>query len=202
MEGKSTLLPGEARERRTGSTILFVVDASGSMGANRRMRAVKGAVLSLLTDAYQKRDRVGMISFRKNDAELLLGVTRSVDLAQKKLRDLPTGGRTPLAAGLYRGYELIKAAMLKDPQTIPFIIVVSDGRANVALNGDDPVDDALRMARKIAAEGIKSLVIDTEKGYPRMGLARKIAEAMKAGYLELDELESAQIVWSVKNFVR
>ncbi|WP_037999129.1 magnesium chelatase subunit D family protein [Thermacetogenium phaeum] len=190
------------RERRTGSTILFVVDASGSMGANRRMRAVKGAVLSLLTDAYQKRDRVGMISFRKNDAELLLGVTRSVDLAQKKLRDLPTGGRTPLAAGLYRGYEVLKVAMLRDPQTIPFIILVTDGRANVALNGGDPVDDALRMARKIAAEGIKSLVIDTEKGYPRMGLARKIAEAMKAGYLELDELESAQIVWSVKNFVR
>jgi magnesium chelatase subunit D len=129
-------------------------------------------------------------------------VTRSVDLAQKKLRDLPTGGRTPLAAGLYRGYEVLKVAMLRDPQTIPFIILVTDGRANVALNGGDPVDDALRMARKIAAEGIKSLVIDTEKGYPRMGLARKIAEAMKAGYLELDELESAQIVWSVKNFVR
>lgn len=190
------------RERRTGSTILFVVDASGSMGANQRMKAVKGAVLSLLTDVYQKRDRVGMLSFRKYDAELLLGVTRSVDLAQKKLKDLPTGGRTPLAAGLYKGYELIKAAMLKDPQTIPFIIVVSDGRANVALNGGDPVDDALYMARKIAAEGIKSLVIDTEKGYPRMGLARKIAEAMQADYRELDELEASQIAYSVKNLVR
>jgi len=192
----------KVRERRTGSTILFIVDASGSMGASQRMKAVKGAVLSLLNDVYQKRDKVGMLAFRKDMAELLLGVTRSVDLAQKKLRDLPTGGKTPLAAGLYMGYELIKVVMLKDTDTIPFIVVVSDGRANVSLNGGDPVDDALHAARKIAAEGIKSLVIDTEKDYIRLGLARKIAEAMKADYQQLDELEAGQIAYSIKSLVR
>ncbi|TEB10409.1 magnesium chelatase subunit D family protein [Pelotomaculum propionicicum] len=192
----------KVRERRTGSTILFIVDASGSMGANQRMKAVKGAVLSLLNDVYQKRDKVGMLAFRKNTAELLLGVTRSVDLAQKKLRDLPTGGKTPLAAGLCLGYELIKAVMLKDPDAIPFIVVVSDGRANVPLTGGDPVDDALRAARKIAAEGIKSLVIDTERDYIKLGLARKIAEAMKADYQKLDELEAGRIACSVKGLVR
>lgn len=192
----------KVRERRTGSTILFIVDASGSMGANRRMKAVKGAVLSLLNDVYQQRDKVGMLAFRKDAAELLLGVTGSVDLAQKKLRDLPTGGKTPLAAGLYMGYELIKVVMLKDSDTIPFIVVVSDGRANVSLRGGDPVKDALHAARKIAAEGIKSLFIDTELEHFKLGLGLKIAEVMKADYQKLDELEASRITCSVKDLVK
>lgn len=196
-----TDLREKIRERKIGSTILFIVDASGSMGANQRMKAVKGAVLSILNDVYQKRDKIGVVAFRKNNAELLLGITRSVDLAEKRLRELPTGGRTPLAAGLCKGYELIKAIILKDPLTIPFIILITDGRANVPLKGGDPIEEAIYFASKISAEGVKSLVIDTEKGYPKMGLGQKIAQSMGADYLKLEELEEGQIAAYVKNFV-
>ena len=98
----------KVRERRTGTSILFVVDSSGSMGVKKRMEAVKGAILSLLKDAYEKRDRVGLVAFRKDCAEELLPITRSIDLAQKKLEKLTTGGKTPLAAGIERAYNIIK----------------------------------------------------------------------------------------------
>lgn len=189
------------REKRTGSTILFIVDASGSMGVRQRMKAVKGAILSLLNDAYQKRDKVGMIAFRKDSAQLLLGITRSVDLAQKSLKNLPTGGKTPLASGLYRGFEVIKAAKLKDPDMIPLIVLVSDGRANVSFNGCNPVDEAMSIANIIAAEGIKSLVIDTEKDFIKLGLASKIANAMGAEYFKLEDLEEKEIEFAVRNMV-
>jgi magnesium chelatase subunit D len=195
----SSDLREKVREKRTGSTILFVVDASGSMGANRRMKAVKGAILSLLNDAYQKRDRVGLVAFRKDSAELILGITRSVDLAHKKLKELPTGGRTPLAAGLQMGYEIIKAAKVKDSDMIPMLILVSDGRSNVSLNGENPIESSIRAASRITAEGIKSLVIDTECDFICLGLANKIAEAMKADYYKLEELKADGIVSVIKN---
>lgn len=183
----------KVREMRTGSTILFVVDASGSMGAMQRMKAVKGAVLSLLNDAYQKRDKVGMIAFRKDSADLLLGITRSVDLAQRRLRDLPTGGKTPLASGLLKGYEILKAAKAKDPDTVPYLILVSDGRANVSLNGGNPVDDAMEIAKQIAAEGIRALVIDTEKDFIKLELASKLAGVMHADYCKLEDMREGEI---------
>lgn len=189
------------RERRTGSTILFIVDASGSMGVKQRMKAVKEAILSLLNDAYQKRDKVGMIAFRKDSAELLLNITRSVDLAQKSLRTMPTGGKTPLAAGLYSGYELIKAAKIKDPEMIPVVVLVSDGRANASTNGREPLIEALDIARIFAAEKINSLVIDTEKGFVKLGYALEIANAMGAEYLKLDELENKEVEIAVRNMM-
>ncbi len=198
---RSTDFREKVREKRTGSTILFIVDASGSMGVRQRMKAVKGAILSILNDAYQKRDKVGMIAFRKDSAQLLLGITRSVELAQKSLRELPTGGKTPLAGGLYRGYELLKAAKLRDLEMIPLLVLVSDGRANVGLGGADPVEDAVKMAGLIASEGIKSLVIDTEKDFIRLGLAGKIARAMNAQYCRLEELEQKGIELAVRNMV-
>lgn len=188
----------KVRERRTGCAILFVVDASGSMGANRRMRAVKGAILSLLNDAYQKRDRVGLIAFRKDSAELILGITRSVDLAHKKLKELPTGGRTPMAAGLRMGHEMIKAVKVRDPDMVPVLILISDGRSNVSLNGENPMAASITAASGIAAEGIKALVIDAECDFIRLGLAERIAEAMKADYYKLEELEAGRIVSAVK----
>lgn len=191
----------KVREKHTGSTILFVVDASGSMGVKQRMKAVKGAILSLLNDAYQKRDKVGMITFRQNAAQLLLGVTRSVDLAQKMLIDLPTGGKTPLASGLYKSYEIIKAARLKDPDMVPLIVLVTDGRANAAVHGGNPVHEALELAGKIAAEGIKALVIDTEKHFIKLGIAAKIAHAMKADYYELEDLKENEIEFLVRGLV-
>ncbi|MDD2234026.1 MAG: magnesium chelatase subunit D family protein [Desulfitobacteriaceae bacterium] len=189
------------REKRTGSTILFIVDASGSMGASQRMKAVKGAILSLLNDAYQKRDRVGMVVFRKDSAQLLLDITRSVDLAQKRLVELPTGGKTPLASGLVRGYEILRAAKLKDPEMIPVIVLVSDGRTNVSFNGGNPVGEAVDVARKIAAAGIQTMVIDTEKDFVKLGLASQIAESMKAQYYRIEDLEAGGIACTVRNFV-
>lgn len=195
----SSDLREKVREKRTGSTILFIVDASGSMGANRRMKAVKGAILSLLNDAYQKRDRVGMVAFRKDSAELMLGITRSVDLAHKKLKELPTGGKTPIAAGLKLGYEIIKAAKVKDSDMIPILIFISDGRANISLSGENPIEESVKVAKRIAAEGIRALVIDTECEFIRLGLAKRIAEAMEADYYKLEELKADRIVSVVKS---
>ncbi|MCX7841806.1 MAG: magnesium chelatase subunit D family protein [Clostridia bacterium] len=198
---KSSDFREKVRKKRTGNTILFIVDASGSMGTRKRMKAVKGAILSILNDAYQKRDRVGMVAFRKDRAELVLGITRSVELAEKSLRELPTGGKTPLASGLYTGYEVLKAAMVKDPDIIPLIVLVSDGRANVSLKNDNPVEEALSAAKTIRAEGIRSLVIDTENDFIKLGLASKIAKAMGAEYLKLDELEQKEIESAVRSVI-
>lgn len=189
------------REKRTGSTILFVVDASGSMGAKKRMSAVKGAVVSLLTDAYQKRDKVGLIAFRKKEAEVLLDITRSVDLAEKSLKVLPTGGKTPLSAGLLKGYDILKAAKKKDAEILPVIVLVSDGRTNVSIDDKEPFEEAIEWAKKIACEGIQTIVIDTEQDYIKLGLAREIAEAMNAQYYKLEELESGEITGAIKEYV-
>ncbi len=186
------------REKRIGSTILFIVDASGSMGVKKRMTEVKGAILSLLTDAYQKRDKVGMIAFKKKDAEILLEITRSVELAQKSLRVLPTGGKTPLAVGLSKGYEIIKANMRKDPDMLPVIVLVTDGRANSSLDGGDAFREAINMAIKINKSNIQSLVIDTEQGFVKLGLAKQIANAMNSKYYSLGDLAADKIVGAVK----
>ncbi len=188
----------KVRERRTGATILFLVDASGSMGAHRRMGAVKGAVLSLLNDAYQKRDTVGIVAFRNDKAEAVLNFTRSVDLAEKCLRDLRTGGKTPLAAGLMKAYELLKTERIKNADALQYLVLVSDCRANVALTGKDALLDAQNLARKLQAEGVKSLVLDTEKGYLRLGLAKKLSDALNGQYLQLRRITSDEIAGSVR----
>lgn len=195
---KSEDLREKLREKRTGSTIVFVVDASGSMGAKKRMETVKGAVLSLLTDAYQKRDRVGMVSFRKKEAEVLLNITRSVDMAEKCLRDLPTGGKTPLAAGLVKGYQVIKNAQRKNPDLLPFLVLVSDGRTNVALNEGDAFLEAVEMGKRIAGEGIQTIVVDTEVDFIKLGLARKLAAAMSGRYYRIEDLEADVLAEAVR----
>lgn len=187
------------REKRTGSTILFVVDASGSMGAQKRMEAVKGAIMSLLNDAYQKRDSVGMIAFRKEKAEIILSITRSVDLAYKRLKDLPTGGKTPLALGLNNGYEILKAAKKRDKDIIPVMVLVSDGRGNVSLGGEDPMKEALKVSKKIALEGIQSIVIDTEQDFVKLNLAEDIAKEMGASYYRLEDLRAEEILNVVRD---
>jgi len=186
------------REKRIGSTILFIVDASGSMGANKRMIEVKGAILSLLNDAYQKRDKVGMIAFKKNEAEVVLEITRSVEFAQKSLKVLPTGGKTPLALGLSKGYEIIKTNMRKDPDMLPVIILVTDGRANSSINGKDAFQESINMANIINKSDIQSLVIDTEQGFIKLGLAKQIADAMNSKYYRLEDLEADKIVGAIK----
>jgi magnesium chelatase subunit D len=188
----------KVRESKVGNLILFVVDASGSMAAEERMTATKGAILSLLLDAYQRRDRVGMIVFRKSAAEMVLPPTNSVEMAQKCLAKLPTGGRTPMAHGLRLGMETIKECARNDKDVLPLLVLVSDGRANVNLYGGDPVEEAKAVAREIAAGGIQSIAIDTERGFLTFGLVKQVCEEMGGKYLRLEELSAAPIASAVR----
>jgi len=190
----------KVRERRMGNTILFVVDASGSMGAQQRMTAVKGAILSLLIDAYQKRDRVGLVAFRGSGAEVLLPPTSSVELARKYMQTLPVGGRTPLAHGLSKGLDVINRELITNRQTIPRMIVISDGRANVGMGSGSPVVDARAVAYQIRDAHIPSLVIDSENNFISLGLARSLSDDLGGRYVRLDDLESSQLAGLVKGF--
>ncbi len=179
------------REGREGNLILFVVDASGSMAARSRMSVVKGAVLSLLTDAYQRRDKVGMISFRKDGARLLLPPTASVELAAPRLEDLPTGGRTPLSAGLEEAAKVLHRERLRDKERRPLVVLLTDGRAT---SGPDPLPAAAGLGKL----GVASIVVDTEEGCVRLGMAGKIAEAMGARCLRLEELRADALIGMVE----
>jgi magnesium chelatase subunit D len=192
----------KVREHRTGASILFLVDASGSMGARRRMGAVKGAVVSMLKDAYQKRDTVGIVSFRKDRADCVLGLTRSVDLAEKKLRDLKTGGKTPLALGLMKAYALLKTERIKNPDALQYLVVVSDGRANISPNGGDAFEEALQIAKRLRTEHVQSLLLDTENGYIRLGFGKKLADALGGEYLLLQTITGGEIKASVSDFLK
>lgn len=175
------------REGREGNLILFLVDASGSMAARKRMSAVKGAVLSLLNDAYQRRDKVALISFRKEEARILLPPTSSVELAASRLEELPTGGRTPLAAGLEKAAEVLNRERLRDRERRPLLVLLTDGRATA---GPDPMTAAARLR----LFGATSFVVDTEEGYVRLGMASEIADEMGARCLRLEELRADSLV--------
>lgn len=179
--------------RRTGVTIVFLVDASGSMGARRRMTAVKGAMLSILTDAYQKRDRVSLVSFRASGAEILVPPTNSVDLAKKRMEVMPTGGKTPLAKGLMVAERLICNERMKRPKDLYLLVILSDGRGNVSLSGGDPTEDCVRMCTSIRENGIRSLFLDTEQGMIKLGLAKRLSDALEAKYMKLDDIGSDAI---------
>ena len=177
------LHPGDlrqvVREGGEGNLVLFVVDASGSMAARRRMTAVKTAVLSLLLDAYQRRDKVGLVTFRGRTAEVALPPTSSVEAGAARLRALPTGGRTPLAAGLTKAAEVLRVERLRDPARRPLLVLVTDGRAT---DGGD-VDRAARLLH-----GTASVVVDCETGPVRLGLAARLATRLQATLLPLDAL--------------
>ncbi|WP_439555455.1 magnesium chelatase subunit D family protein [Dyadobacter sp.] len=182
---------------RAGNLILFVVDASGSMSAGKRMEAVKGSVLSLLEDAYQKRDIVGVISFRGLKADILLEPTGSIELAEKAMQSLPTGGRTPLAHAMQLARELLHSYKSR-PGIKPFLVILSDGKANVPLaGGGDPWLQTVQLATQIANLNITSLVLDTEKGYLRFGRAAELAQALGAECVALDDLSHEGIMASV-----
>ncbi|MFF4762341.1 putative cobaltochelatase [Streptomyces sp. NPDC001292] len=200
------------REGREGNLVLFVVDASGSMAARQRMSAVKGAVLSLLLDAYQRRDKVGLVTFRGKDAQVALPPTSSVDAAAVRLESLPTGGRTPLAAGLLRAHEVLRVERLRDPARRALVVVVTDGRATDTgaarsasgrgggrTGGTEPVALAGRAARLFAAEGIASVVVDCESGPVRLGLAGQLAGELGGTAVTLDELRADSIAGLVRD---
>ena len=187
IEVRTCDLRQNVREGREGNLILFLVDASGSMAARKRMSAVKGAVLSLLNDAYQRRDKVALISFRGEGARILLPPTSSVGLATSRLEDLPTGGRTPLAAGVEKAADVLKREQLRDRERRPLLVLLTDGRATA---GPDP----RVAAAHLRSLGATSFVVDTEEGYVRLGMAGELAGAMGARCLRLEELRADSLV--------
>jgi len=197
------------REARTANLVVLCVDASGSMGAMRRMEAAKGAAVSLLLDAYQRRDRVALVTFAGEDARVVLRPTGSVEVARARLADLPTGGRTPLGAGLRTALDVARSARHRDPDRRPVIVVVTDGRATSAGPsavgpspvGTDPVAAALAAATDIAAAGIEVLVVDAEDSDIRLGLARQLAETMGAHYSALPDLAADSLARAVEAVV-
>jgi magnesium chelatase subunit D len=176
------------REGREGNLVLFAVDASGSMAARQRMRVVKGAVLSLLLDAYQRRDKVGLVTFRGTGAELALPPTSSVEAAARRLASLATGGRTPLAAGLARAARVLAAERLRDPRRRALLVVVTDGRATSGSDAD--LARAAAQLRGTGLAGTATVVVDCEASVLRLGLAERLAVQLGATLLGLDELEA------------
>ena len=188
------------REKRIGNFLLFLVDASGSMGARGRMTASKGAVMSLLLDAYQKRDRVALISFRKDEASVNLPPTGSIELAANLLAEMPVGGKTPLSAGLAKSYDVLRNYMLRDPTARPIVIIITDGKSNVALGEKKPLIEAMELgARMSLDERLRFIVVDTEKkGLVNFGLARDLAGAMNAQYFQIEDLKADTLLNIVK----
>ena len=187
------------REGREGNLVLFVVDASGSMAARQRMAAVRGAVLSLLRDAYQRRDKVGLVTFRAGEARVVLPPTSSVPAAVALLAGLRTGGRTPLADGLLLARRVLAAERVRDPRRRPLLVLMTDGRATVAARPDgNPVQDALRAAGLLATDGVATVVVDCESGPIRLGLAGQLGVAAGAALVTVEELSADRVAGVVR----
>ena len=190
-------LQSKVRTRKVGASIVFCVDASGSMGASSRMDAAKAAVLNLLVDAYQRRDRVSVVSFRGESAEVVLAPTGSVELANLKLRNMPTGGATPLAAGIVRSLELIESERRRSPDIVPWLILVTDGRANVGIDGGLGSEDAKVAAGRIRAGKVNAVFLDTGAQGASVA-ARELAREAGAEYVKLASLTGETISQTVR----
>ena len=182
-------------EGRESNLVLLAVDASGSMAARKRMEAVKTAVLSLLLDAYQRRDKVGLVTFRGNGATLALPPTSSVEVAARRLADLPSGGRTPLAEGLLQAAETLRVERLRDPRRRPLLVVVTDGRATA---GPDAVARSRQAAELLRLTGVSALVVDCETGRMSLGLAVDLARRLGADHVRLGEVAAGSLVDAVR----
>ncbi|MDZ7843247.1 MAG: VWA domain-containing protein [Anaerolineales bacterium] len=183
--------------QKTANLILFVVDASWSMAVAERMSATKGAILSLLTDAYQRRDRVGLIVFQKDRALQVLPPTNSTQLARQALADIPVGGKTPLSAGLKLAHEVLRKELISRPDTKPLMILLTDGVGNVSLSKRPPQEEAYTIADQIAEDDIPSVVINMEHKEFDKGLAKEISQHLKASYYNLSDLHADQLYQTV-----
>jgi len=192
-------LQRKIRVKRVANLVLFLVDASWSMAVAERMNATKGAILSLLTDAYQRRDRVGLIVFQKDRATLILPPTNSVQLAQRALVDIPVGGKTPLSAGLLMAADVLQHEKYSHPDVEPLLIVLTDGAGNVSIGTLPPNEESYRFAELIAHEHVKSVVINMEHAAFDQGLAQTLAEHLKAPCYALSELKAENLYHAVKD---
>ncbi len=187
------------RVKKAANLVLFVVDASWSMAVAERMAATKGAILSLLTDAYQRRDRVGLVVFQKDRSTLILPPTNSIQLAQRALADIPVGGKTPLSAGLFLAQEVILKERTVHPDVMPLIILLTDGAGNVSMSNLAPQEEAHRIAEQIADEEIRSVVINMEHAAFDQGLAQALADHLKAPCYTLSELKAETLYQAVRD---
>ena len=192
----------KVRERRSGCTILFLVDASGSLGVRRRMAAVKGAVLSMLRDSYVKRDRIGLMAFRRDSAELVLPPTRSVEYSYRQLEELPTGGKTPLGQALATVSDFMTSYSRSHPGESCYIVLITDGRANVSLReGADANQEAERLAEEMSIPQVKWIVVDASTGFVRFDNAERLAKALEGTYFRLEDLDADRLAGSVRSVI-
>ena len=190
----------KTRKNRIGASVVFVVDASKSMNAKKRMVETKNAILSILMDSYIKRDEVAMISFSGESSDLLLPFTNSPILAKRELESLETKGKTPMSDGLYRALELIRIRKRKNADIIPILVLITDGHANRGnIFKENPLEDAEFVASLIREENINSVVIDTETGFVKLGLPKKISQSLGARYYKLEDIKSEKIANIVRN---
>jgi magnesium chelatase subunit D len=192
----------KVRVRRAANLILFVVDASWSMAAAERMEATKGAILSLLLDAYQRRDQVGLIVFQKEEARLVLPPTSSVELAKQALADVPVGGKTPLSAGLLLAHRVLIQQKRLHPEIMAMMILLTDGAGNVSVTDLPAQEEAHRVAKMIEEEGIRSVVINMEHASFDRGLAQALADELKGPCYTLHELKADTLYRTVKDELR
>jgi magnesium chelatase subunit ChlD-like protein len=191
-------LQRKVRIKRMANLVLFLVDASWSMAVAERMNATKGAILSLLTDAYQRRDRVGLIVFQKDRATLVLPPTNSVQLAQRALSDIPVGGKTPLSAGLLMATDVLRQEKFTHPDVEPLLIVLTDGAGNVSIGSLPPQDEAYHFAEIIAHEKVKAVVVNMEHAAFDQGLAAQLAEHLDAPCYSMSDLKAESLYHTVR----
>jgi Mg-chelatase subunit ChlD len=195
-------LQRKVRVKKMANLVLFLVDASWSMAVAERMNATKGAILSLLMDAYQRRDRVGLIVFQKDRATLVLPPTNSIQLAQRALRDIPVGGKTPLSAGLLMAADVLRQEHMTHPDVEPLLIVLTDGAGNVSLGPLPPQEESYHFAELISVEDVRSIVINMEHASFDQGLAQALAEHLKAPCYTLGELKAENLYHAVRQQMR
>jgi magnesium chelatase subunit D len=192
----------KVRVRRASNLILFVVDASWSMAASERMEATKGAIMSLLLDAYQRRDQVGLVVFQKEQARLILPPTSSVELAKQALADVPVGGKTPLSAGLLLAHKVLTHQKRLHPEVMTMMILLTDGAGNVSMTDLPAQEEAHRVAKMIEEEGIRSVVVNMEHVSFDRGLAQALADELHGPCYTLHELKADTLYRTVKDELR
>jgi len=195
---KSADLMKKIRVQRASNLVLFLVDASWSMAVAERMTATKGAIVSLLTDAYQRRDRVGLIVFQKDRATLVLSPTNSVMLAKKALSDIPVGGKTPLSAGLQMAYDVLRREKILHPDVMPLLIILTDGAGNVSMGHIPPQEEANQVAEHIASEKTHCVVINMEHAAFDQGLAQTLADHLESPCYTITDLKAENLYLTVR----